>query len=274
MTDALFVAQIYLNDHDDQLSQAEKWYLYGFGIFFIIVPLIGNLIQLHTEIQSWINDVYSKHCVQSWMQSHLRHLYMLAILFGSSFAAVDVCNSNLFHLSLFNMGLNKRQKAIFKNQRILSIVFCENIPQVVLQVVYLIFTGDSNISAITILAMIFSVLSIILSVFSCISSSLLIECEAITVIVMDIQSQQLAKSQPKNFRKLIVHHRKPICHELSKIIEVDKGLIEILMPIQTKNGAKLTIYVRNNDSSDKKLAPNIVNTIKKEISRGSVAKVC
>ena len=269
----MFVAQIYLND-GDQLSLLEMWSLFSFGVFFIIVPLIGNLIQLHNEIQVWIHDVYSKHCVQAWMRWYLRILYMFAILCGSSFAAVDICNSNVFHLSIFNMGLNKRQKAIFKNQRILSIVFFENIPQVVLQIAYSILTGQSSsISVITILAMIFSVLSIILSVFNYKSSSLLIECETITVIVMDVQSQQLANTPPKTFRQLIVHHRYPISYELSKIIEVNKRLIEILIPIQTKTGTKLTIYIRNNDSSDKKFASNIVNIIKNEIDSGSLTKV-
>ena len=90
---------------------------------------------------------------------------------------------------------------------------------------------------------------------------------------MDIQSQQLANTQPKKFRKLIVHHRNPICRELSKIIQVDKGLIEILMPIQTNTGAKLTFYIRNNYSSDKKVVSNIVNTIKTGINKDSLAKV-
>ena len=250
--------------------------LFGFCIAFIILPLIGNLIQLHGEIQEWISDPYSKHCVQSWMQSNVRKLYMFAILFGSSFAAVDICNSNLFHLSLFNMGLNKRQQAIFENARILTVVLGENVAQLILQIVYLVLIGESNstgISEITIVAMIFSILSIILSVFNYMSSKLLIECETITIIVMDIQSQQLANTQPKKFRRLIAQRRKPICQELSKIIQVDKGLMEILMPIQTNTGTQLTFYIRNNHSSDKKVASNIVKTIKTGINSGSIARV-
>ena len=259
---------------DDQLSSIDKWCLFGFGMAFIILPLIGNLLQLHKAIQVWISDPYSKHCVQSWMQFNLRKLYMFAILCGSSFAAVNICNSNLFHLSLFNMGLNKRQQAIFENARILTVVLGENVAQLILQIVYLVLIGESNsISAITIVAMILSVLSIVSSIFNYISSSSLIECEAITVIVMDIQSQQLANTHSKKFRRLIVHRRNPICRELSKIIQVDEGLIEILMPVQTNTGAKLTFYIRNNDSSDKNVAPNIVNTITTGINKGSLATV-
>ena len=60
--------------------------------------MICNFVQLHLAIQT-----------------HLRGLYAMCILFGSAFTAIEMCNSNLFHLSLF------------KNQRIYSIVLVENI---------------------------------------------------------------------------------------------------------------------------------------------------
>ena len=246
--------------------------LFSFGLFFIILPLIVNLMQLHNEIQVWITDVYSKHTVQAWTRSYLRVLYLITILSASAFAAVDICNSNMFHLRIFNMGLNTRQQAIFKNQRILSTVLMENIPQLILQIIYMILTVESSISPITIVAMVSSTISIVLSVFNFKLSSLLIECEAITLIEMDIESQQLASARSKDFRQLIVHHRKPICRELSKIIHVDKRLIEILMPIQTKSGAKLTFYIRN-DSTDKNLGSNIVKAIRNEIDSGELAQV-
>ena len=269
--DCVFVAQIYLN-WDNELSLIEKWVLFSVGALFVILPLIFNLIQLHKEIKVWVRDIYSKHTVQAWTRSYLRLLYAITILSGSAFTAVDICNSNIFHLQMFNMGLNKRQRAIFKNQRILSTVLCENIPQLILQIIYLILTSESSISPITIIAMIFSLLSIVLSVFNYKLSSLLIECEAITVIEINVESKQLANTRPRRFRKMIVHHRKPICRELSKIIFVDKRLIEILMPIQTTTGCKLTVYIRN-DSSDTKLSSKIVNTLRNAIISGELAKV-
>ena len=107
--DCLFVAQIQLNN-GNQLSPLTKWFLVSFGIFFVIVPLLCNLVQFHKETQVWMFDTYSKHTVtvQQWIRSYLRLLYMIAILCGSSFVAVDICNSNLFHLQMFNMCLNRR----------------------------------------------------------------------------------------------------------------------------------------------------------------------
>ena len=270
--DCVFVTHIYLNDGEN-LSSIEKWILFSIGVLTIILPLICNFMQLNNDIKEWISDVYSKHTVQSWMRSYVQLLYILTILCGSAFAAVDICNSNLFHFRMFNMGLNKRQRAIFHNQRILSTVLAENIPQLILQIIYLILTsGVDSVSLVTVVAMIFSTISIVLSAFKYKLSSLLLECETITVIEMNIESQQLGHTQSRKFRKLIVHHRKPICNELGKIIGVDKDLIEILTPIQTNTGAKLTIYIRN-DSSDTNVAPTIVKTVRDQIDSGELAKV-
>ena len=268
--DCVFVAHIYLGD-DENLPLTQKFVLISLGVFTIVLPLIYNLIQLHNEIKEWVRDVYSKHTVQSWMRYYVKLLYIITILCGSAFAAVDICNSNLFHLRMFNMGLNQRQLAIFHNQRILSTVLCENIPQLILQLIYLILIVKS-FSLVAIIAMIFSTISIVLSIFNYKLSSLLMDCEAITVIEIDIESHQLGHTQARKFRKLIVHHRKPICNELGKIIGVDKDLIEILTPIQTNTGAKLTIYIRN-DSSDNCLAPTIVKIVRDEIESGELAKV-
>ena len=262
---------MYLNE-DNQLSWMIRWILVGCSGLFMILPLICNLIQLHKQLRVWISDPYSKYTVQAWIRFYLHFLYMLTILFGSAFAAVDVCNSNIFHLQMFNMGLNQRQKAIFKNQRILSTVLMENIPQLIVQIFYIILTKNSNISAITLIAMIFSVISIVSSVFNFISSSLFLKCEAITLIEMNIESKQLGNTQRTKFGRMIVHHRIPICEELSKIIDVNSQLIEILMPIQTKTGAKLIFFIRN-DSTDENLCANIVNTVNQEVDSNRLAQV-
>ena len=261
-----------MNDSGHELSPIQKWVLFSFGVLFIVLPLIGNLIQLHYEIKEWMRDTYSAHTIQPWIRSYLRLLYMMAILFGSAFAAVDICNSNIFHLQVFNMGLNKRQRAVFKNGRVLSTVLCENIPQLILQTIYLSLTAESSISVITILSMIFSTISILSSIFDFVSSSLLLECEAITVIELKIESTQLANMGVKEFRRLLVHHRKPIRRELAKITDVDWRLVEILIPIQTKTGAKLTLYIRN-DSTNLNLGATIVKTMRKEIETGKLAQV-
>ena len=259
-------------DWNNELTTKERWVLFGCSVVFIILPLIGNLVQLHKHLQVWIRDIYSKYTVQAWIRFYLRLLYMLTIVLGSAFAAVDVCNSNIFHLQMFNMGLNQRQQATFKNQRILSTVLLENIPQLIIQIIYTILCSKSNISSITLIAMIFSVVSIVSSIFNYKSSSLFLQCEAITLIEMNIVSKQLGNTQQTKFRRIIVHHRIPICQELAKIINVNHQLIEILLPIQTKTGAKLIFLIRS-DSSDEDLGSQIINIVKQDVNSGRLAQV-
>ena len=270
-TDCLFAVQIYLN-WDQQLSSIEKLVLFCCGVFFVILPLIVNLVQLNREIQVWIQDTYSKDRVQAWIRSYSRGLYMMAILCGSSFAAVDIFNSNIFHLSMFNMGLNTRQRALFKNKRILSNVLLENLPQLIIQIIYVTLTIKAGISTITIVAMIFSTVSIISSIFDFHLSTLLMQCESITSLQMNIKSEELSDVNTKQFGQIIVHNRIPICLELSKIIRVDSRLIEILIPIQTKTGCQLTVYIRKN-SNDNVVGSNIVKIIRQEIDSGELAQV-
>ena len=268
--DCFFVAQMYATP-DVRLSMTCKWLLVGVGVSFIILPLICNLIQLHCEIHKWVTDVYSKHTVQAWVRSYLRILYVLSFFCGSAFAATNICNSNIFHLSMFNMGLNRRQRAIFKNQRVLSIVLLENIPQLIIQAIYIGIT--ENFNEITIMAMIFSIISIISSIFDYQSSSLFIQCESITVLEMNIESKELSDLPRKNFRQMITHHRNPICGELAKVFCMNWKLIEMLIPIQTNFGAKLIVYIRNNDINDENFGSTIVDTIGKVIDSGELGQV-
>ena len=99
--------------------------IFIFSLLFLIVPIFTNFAQLHKAIQEWVTDIETRRVVQAWIQLHLRSLYAMCILFGSSFTAIEVCNSNLFHFPIFNMNLNRRQKALFKNKRIYSSVLLE-----------------------------------------------------------------------------------------------------------------------------------------------------
>ena len=112
--------QVYLTQ-----STLSESIICGFALFFIILPILSNFWQLHNSIQAWIIDVDTRQVVQGWIQNHLRTLYFFCIIFGSAFTAVEICNSNIFQLSMFNMGLNRRQKALFKNQRVFSTVLLE-----------------------------------------------------------------------------------------------------------------------------------------------------
>lgn len=107
--------------------------LFVSSVAFIIVPLIANVFQLHKEISKWnkhgdgsgSGKYNSMNQVKIWIKSRIKIIYVLSFICGSSFSTIALCNSNLFKLDIFSMGLSKKQIAIFQNKRIFSIVFLE-----------------------------------------------------------------------------------------------------------------------------------------------------
>lgn len=120
VSDGFFVAQVYFFQ-----ESVDELVICGLSLLFIILPIFGNYYQLHKEMQVWLKDSDGKHTIQAWIQNNLRVLYTLSVVCGSAYTAVLICGSNLFHLKVFNMGLNGRQKALFKNKRVFSTVLLE-----------------------------------------------------------------------------------------------------------------------------------------------------
>ena len=122
VSDVLFVLQVFVTWYYKSVIFS---FILIFGILFLVVPSFVHFYQLHKSIKLWMTDIETKKVVQAWVQLHLRFLYVISLLLGSSISAVDLCNTNLFHLKIFNMGLNRLQRSKFKNKRIFSTVLLE-----------------------------------------------------------------------------------------------------------------------------------------------------
>ena len=131
LSDYFFAIQVFLTyqDNDDKNKDNIEFIVFIGTVTFIIIPVITNFVQLHKEVEVWLYDPESRLSVNSWIQNNLRTLYALSILFGSAHSAVVMCNCNIFQIRVFDMGLNRRQRAIFKNKRLFSTVLMENVPQ-------------------------------------------------------------------------------------------------------------------------------------------------
>ena len=283
LSDYFFVVQVYLT-YSKYNNQTEL-IVFILSSLFMLIPILSNFIQLHKEVGIWLKDPESKLTVNAWIQSNLRTLYGLSILFGSAHSAVLLCNCNIFQISSFNMGLNRRQRAVFKNKRLFSTVLLENLPQLCLQLTYSLIIDDYTF--ITIFASIFSFLSILLTIFEYISADSLLKCEGVLVIKMFIESNDISTLNQSQFKKF-ENLRKPISHEISKITNIDQRLIELLKPKQTKDGCYLLFHIRiaaaanvdynyssyANDHDDKYQSDteNVLNLIRNEISSGKLAK--
>ena len=126
----------------------------------------------------------------------------------------------------------------------------------------------TKVTPITLFASTFSLLSIMTSIFACISSSVFLRNETILVIKIDVLSNELANMTYDKFMTIKVSRRK-ISSEIAKIIDMDSRLIELLRPIQTKNGVLLTFYIR----SDTSQSGRAMDLIRQEIQNGHLAQV-
>ena len=211
--------------------------------------MIANLHQLNREIKLWVTDGDTKQIIQPWVREHVKTLYIISVISGSSFSAVEICDSNLFQLKAFSMNLPLRQKQHFKNQRVLSIVLLENIPQFILQLIYMIFLiRDKDVSSqsgIVIIAMVFSILSIVVTLFEFRIKKFVFDSEYLMIIKFKLESIAIQSMSKNQFDQTFVNKRKVISSELSKILEVNYDEIEQLKPTWCKQGAQIVCHVRS-----------------------------
>ena len=121
---------------------------------------------------------------------------------------------------------------------------------------------------ITTFAAIFSMTSIVLTLFEYISARVLLRSETIIIIKMQLIWQQVADLNANSFNKL-QNLRKPICFELAKIIDVDYRSIELLLPFQTRDGVSLTFHIRG----DIVQASDVTQKIDDDQKSGHLCKV-
>ena len=258
----------------DSINSTNDWtpFAFVFSCFFVILPVIASMFQLHRETKRWMMDDDSRHIVQPWIMKHFHYLYIIAMISGSGFAAVELCNSQLFQLSLFCMNLPQRQTQIFKNKRLFSIVLLENVPQICLQIVYLLFLKVDNSTdsiIIALIAMFFSVSSVVLSLFTYNTKEYVFKTENLVVIKFKIDSNSIRNMKTKTFQQQICNQRKNFNHQLSKILSVNYYHVEQLKPIPCSEGVLMTFIVRTDIA-----AKMTMDKIQNAIQTGRFQQVC
>eukprot|EP01084_Bolivina_argentea_P269735 458490_1 len=214
------------------------------SIIFIVIPALLSLFQVYYYSRKhWSND----NQIREWLLKYSKMLYLVTIFTGSSFTAIDIMNSNILGLYFFEMGLNNKQIISFKTQRIYSVVMFENIPQLALQIWYMITIGQTNVIAMA--STIFSGISIIVTILSMTMEKSLINSQQYTKITMNISSGSVVK-QSRKCKRVV----KSIKQGIASLIGLDNHIIDVLKPITIPNGLRLEIhlYIDNQQSKDRK----------------------
>ena len=108
-------------------------------------------------------------------------------------------------------------------------------------------------------ASIFSLLSIMVSVFEYISVSSLLKMENILVIRFDIESREFSSMKISKF-SIYENSRKKLCIEMGKLLDLDYRLIELLKPKQTQSGIYLIFHIRSDTDELAKIIGNHVDS--------------
>ena len=217
--------------------------IFSLSLIFVILPMIRSIIELEKGIKEWRHDTDNGTSIESWLSDNLRSLYFLiALNGGSTFSTIIICNSNYMGLKLFDMSLTKRQQRVFRNKRVFSVVILENLPQLILQMIFSLNYGGW--SEITIFATFFSIISIFITIFEYFTQRLLIQTEMYVVLSFIVKSDHISRLSHSKFRKIIQNNRLSVQRGLAKIIQIGPESIELLKPIQIKDGTILIFHIQ------------------------------
>ena len=236
ISDILFALHLLCYDDNDML------YISGLVcIFFIIFPLIISLIQLHLQFKDWqrFDDI------NAYISDNAYMLYGLSLLLGSAFTAISLCHSRLFDIYKLDIPLNKMQLLNFRNKRIYSVVFFENIPQILVQIGYIISISENG--SIVYATMTFSVLSVFLTVLSIRTYKNLEESRDYVQMAVDVKGKVIYDKISKCKNRIYLLRK-----QLSGLFGVSIKSIEVQRPTQIPNGLRVSmnIYINNTKSID------------------------
>ena len=229
-SDALFILTI---TNQSVHPSTESVILVITSILFVALPLIITLFQLQHEINKWRRN----NDLGQWIADNAHLLYFISVITGSSFAGVELCISNLFNLQIFDMPLNQIQMNKFRTKRVWSTILIENIPQLVIQIFFIFFIRDNHKNdQIVFIAMTFSILSVIICIFSIISQRKIIRSTDYVSIEFDATGL-LDVRQCRN-------RVEEIRHSLSSSFGLNSNLFDIQRPKQIQHGLKMTINIK------------------------------
>ena len=80
------------------------FYILLFSILSIIIPVIATIIQLYREAtNNWSNNRYNGSSIRAWLTEHSKVMYLLSIITGSGFTAIELCNvCHIYNILIIN----------------------------------------------------------------------------------------------------------------------------------------------------------------------------
>eukprot|EP01083_Nonionella_stella_P152421 488508_1 len=207
-----------------------------FTICFIVIPVLATILELHFHCHKhWL---HSSEQVDGWLRKNDKIMYGLSILTGSSFSAIALLNSYVFQLGICDMGLTEKQLMAFMCKRVRTVVLLENVPQLALQIWFLVYS-DGLGDPITITSIVLSVVSILISGLSMFTQQKLSETVGYVAISMKITGHAVASETNRRKCKTL---KRVLAQELAALVGVHESAVEVIKPVQIKQGFALNVH--------------------------------
>eukprot|EP01083_Nonionella_stella_P039103 106352_1 len=225
-----------------EVSIREMRIIFYGSVLFIGLPSLVALFQLHFHTTKYWLDGGR---VTPWIQKYIAVLLLVSIVTGNAFAAVSLMNSGLYHMDVFYMGLTKYQLQTFNIQKMYSIVFLEDVPQLCLQSYYLWISEDVH-NPIAISSIILSMVSIIVSAMHLSIEKQINYQQKYVIVKLHVTGECVV--QKRSNCKTLYHDLK---RELSTYLGINEDSIEIMKPTNIDGGVKVRIILTKNGKNDR-----------------------
>ena len=103
--------------------------------FFVVLPYGANLF-VSARIKSFGGVIRRNEAANTWFEHRSKVFTALVVLTGGCHPALVMVSSNIFGLSSFSAGLTRFELRQLASIKVLNSVVLENIPQLVVQIVY------------------------------------------------------------------------------------------------------------------------------------------
>eukprot|EP01083_Nonionella_stella_P039106 106358_1 len=224
-----------------EVSILEIRILFYASVLFIALPALVALFQLyfHTK-KHWLEGR-----VTPWIEKYMMLLLLFSIMTGNAFAAVSLVNSGLYNMEVFYMGLTKNQLQTFNIEKMYSIVFLENLPQLCVQSYYIWISENVN-NPIAISSIIFSMVSIIISTMHLMIEKQINYQQKYVIIKLHVTGECVV--QKRSNCKTLSHDLK---RKLGTYLGINAKTIEIMKPTNIDGGVKVRIILTKNGKNDR-----------------------
>jgi len=142
-----------------------------------------------------------------------------------------------FGLSMFSFDLSRRDKMLFKRKRVYSIVLLENVPQLLIQIIFVNLIKEWDPIAGS--AMMLSFVSIFVSIAGMLTEKRIMNDQSIAVVQFSVCSDEVMVNMYRLKRRVF-----KIRDQLAGILGLNEPkLVEMQKPMALPGGLRVTFYI-------------------------------